>query len=82
MNANLKTTNKAENLKHELAQLAKVANDLYLAVYAATVNAPDSPEFRRLHFLNNELRVQLVHAKNELRSDPLDGCDGFGYPMS
>lgn len=81
MKANLEKTNQAENLKHELAQLTKAANDAYLAVFAATYFAPESPEMLRLKQVIDGLRVAIVHAKNELKSNPPEQSGNWDWRL-
>jgi hypothetical protein len=54
------------NTVHELKTLTKVANEAYLAFFAATLNAPNTPEFKRLKEINDHLRQAVVSAKNQL----------------
>lgn len=48
----------------ETKNLIEAANTAYLAFYAATLNAPKTPEFERLRAVNDELRQAIVHARN------------------
>jgi hypothetical protein len=50
----------------ELKTLTAAANEAYLAFFAATMNAPQTPEFNRLREVNNNLRQAIVNAKNQI----------------
>jgi hypothetical protein len=53
----------------ELEAITTVANAVYIAFYAAIMNAPNTPEFNRLREVNDDLRKAIVRAKNH--SEPV-----------
>lgn len=60
--------NQKENTERELRALASSANELYLAVFAATLFSKDTPEMRRIKMIADNLRVAIVSAHNQLRA--------------
>ena len=54
------------NTTAELEAITASANEAYLAFFAATMNAPKTPEFNRLREINDNLRKAIVRAKNQI----------------
>jgi hypothetical protein len=54
---------------NEHQNLLRAANQAAIAFYAATLNAPDTAEFRRLREVLKDLQEAVVHAENAARAD-------------